>query len=258
MKTKMNPYKRMIGSLMIGLQVIGIAFADVGASSKTDDLQEQVLIANLVGLTAQKISEKDFQSKVLPVVNAYEQASPSEGRSDRFAQAMVEMNMMTAARADEVKASIDATVGAQLNANPNMNQDQRNQLVMTATLQQMNLSSVGAQFSSATCTGFWIGGSAIIVASIFANVYASTLTHSTSQTTASGSEQGSGTSTSSTSGNSGSTTTTTVSGTTTTASSSVTSNETEKKLLITSAAIGYGIAGTLFILALVDSDSGCN
>jgi hypothetical protein len=257
MKTKMVPFKSVVASALVGLQLTGFAFADVGASNKTDDLQEQVLIANLVSLTAQKISEKDFQSKVLPVVNAYEQASPIEGRSDRFAQAMVEMNMMTPARADEVKASIDASVGAQLNANPNMNQDQRNQLVMDATLQQMNFSSAGAQFSG-TCWGLTGGAAAIIIGSVFANVYASTLTHSTSQTTASGSQQGSGTSTTSTQGTSSSTTTTTVAGTTTTSSSSVTSNETEKKLLITGAAIGYGIAATMFIMVLADADSLCD
>lgn len=251
---KMNGIKKVTAFGMVALQLTGFAFADVGPANQVDDSQELILLSNLVSLSAQKIAQGDIQSKVIPLVNEYEQNASVEGRSDRIAQAAVELNVMRPEKAAQIKASIDETVGSQLKANPNMSEDQRNQLIMQATLQQMNLSDQGAEFSA--CTALWLGGAGVVVGSVFANVYASTLTHSTSQTTSTGSEQGSGTSTSSSSGTSSSSTTTTVSGSTTTTQSSVTQNSTEKKLLITSAAIGYGIAATMFILAMVEDGNG--
>lgn len=255
---KTNLANKTVATLLIGFQMTGFAFADTGSTKRVDDSQEQALLANLISLSGQEISRNDFQNEVLPMVNDYEKASPIEGRSDRIAQAALEMNLIRPEKIAQIKTAIDETVGEQMKANPNMSEDQRNQLAMEATLQEINMDGQGAQFSNAACMTLLFGGIGIVIGSIFANVYASTLTHSSSQTSSTGSEQGSGTVSTTSQGSQSTSSTTTVSGSSTTTSSSVTPNETEKKLLITSAVIGYGISGTMLLLSLIAiGNDGC-
>ena len=252
---KTNFGKKLIASSLIALQLSGVAFANVSSNS-VDNSAEKDLVAGVVALSGEKLSKEVYQSQVHALVAQYEQSpSSDEGRSERFAQAMADMKLISPLEISNIQANVDASVGEAIKANPNMSGEERDRLVTTATMSQMKRDYRGAQFAMG-CSVIGVG---IVIASIYANVYASTLTKSQNSTTQSGGGHIDGTATSTSTGNTSSTVTTTVSGTSTTTSSSVTADATKKKMLNVSAGIGYGIGGLflLFGLLAIDGNGPC-
>jgi hypothetical protein len=242
--------KKIIATVLIGLQISGFAFAD-SSQSRLDVSRERALLKSLISLDGQKLSGNDYQAKALQIVGSYEKYAPVDGRSDRLSQAMLDMGVVDQQRAEEMKASISSFVSARIQENPNMNDDERQELALEAAAEQLHHPLTGAEFSDDEKAAFVVGGlGLILIGSIFADVYAGTLTSTT--VTSSSSSTGSGSATS-TNGSGGSSSSSTVSnsGNSTTTVSSVTPHATEKKLLLTGSYIGYGIVGiTAFVFLL--------
>jgi len=158
------------------------------------------------------------------------------------------MQVMTQDQADSMKQNIDAGVTAALAANPSLSDDQRQQVALSVTASSMKNVNMGAQFGK--CTGIMFGAAAILAGAILEDVYASTLTVSSVAVSGSVTATGSG-SQNNGGGSSSSGSTSTVSGSQTTTSSSYTANATEKKMLLATSGIAYGISGAMFIYAIV-------
>jgi hypothetical protein len=249
---KFNYGKKLISTLVIGLQVSSFAFAD-GTTARVDDSNERTLLINLIGLEGQSMSKDAYLAKANDAINAYQSAASTDLQSERFSQAVVDLGLMEPSQAENVKASIGAKIGSALASNPDMNEAQRHTLVADATYQVLNHSFAGAQFSA--CAGVGLGAATILATAIMGDVYAATLIHTTSVSTVSYNYNGSGGQTTNTSGDTTTTTTvTTTSGSTTTNVTTVSGNQSEKTLIEAGSGIAYGIAGVMFIYMMASDD----
>ncbi len=243
---------RITSLLALGLHLTGIAAASDLGSSLPDNIQELTLLDSIHKLSAQNLNPNEYLAQMQPIVQNYEKNSSTDGRVERLSSAIVEMNLMSVDHLNEVKSSIVN----QLSSNPSMSVEQRNQLEEKAILGSMkNLN--GAPFSGGLCVSLFAAGGALVVGSIFADVVASTFTssQSSSSVSVSGTGTAGGTSgSSSSSSNSGSTTTTS-----SYQSSSNTPQASEKKLILTSSFIGYGLGATALIFAIsYEANDDCN
>lgn len=103
---------------------------------------EATLLTQATIVAGQKHSDAERQKLVEKMITNYDETAPQEGREDRMVSALQEMNIMTAARAEEFRAQLDQSMNAQVAANKGASE------ALKGAMLSLRNSNNGAQYSS--------------------------------------------------------------------------------------------------------------
>jgi hypothetical protein len=162
--TKINTSRNRVVALgLIAFQLSSFCFADArGAPTVTPEVQLLITVAAEAGMP---LSATERQARISQEIAAYNNIAPTDGREDRFVNALVETRMMAPAQAQTLRENADTTTQAQLALNPNSNAEQ----VLNSSIQTVLSNLNGAQFSGCKRdAGLAVGG--VLIALVGAGV----------------------------------------------------------------------------------------
>jgi hypothetical protein len=151
--TKINTSRNRVVALgLIAFQLSSFCFADArGAPTVTPEVQLLITVAAEAGMP---LSATERQARISQEIAAYNNIAPTDGREDRFVNALVETRMMAPAQAQTLRENADTTTQAQ---------------VLNSSIQTVLSNLNGAQFSGCKRdAGLAVGG--VLIALVGAGV----------------------------------------------------------------------------------------
>lgn len=152
--------------------ILSLALAAVfsGSAQAALNTPEATLLTQAEIIAGQQHTDAERTNLMSKFIVQYDQTAPQAGREERFVNALEEMNIMTPARAEAFRATVDQAVKTEAAANPN---GKASEIFESALANVLRNSDVGAQFSACSSDFEWAG---IFAAGAAASVVAFTQT----------------------------------------------------------------------------------
>jgi len=162
--------KKLSTFVLILVQFTGFAYADPSSSAHAIS-PEMTLLEQVIVLQGSETQGAKLQQEIATAVSTYIQSSPTEGRSSRMEQAIVDLGIYTPAQAESFMGDIAKAQQEMGTAESNSTQQISN-FAYQQTQRIVAMHPAGAQFSIDCSTGgivqFSIGGALLIGGIVFA------------------------------------------------------------------------------------------